>query len=110
MKMKYLIGTACLCVSMNMLSACGDDDTPITDPTDPTEKPDGGNTDNIDVSNMTLKEACKDKFLFGAAVADFQIEENPREEYCLREQEVLRKHFNHLVAEGCMKWSVIHPE
>ena len=50
MKMKYLIGTACLCVSMNMLSACGDDDTPITDPTDPTEKPDGGNTDKMSVT------------------------------------------------------------
>lgn len=107
MKMKYFIGIACLCVGMNMLCACGDDDTLIADPT---ETPDDGNADNIDVSNMTLKEACKDKFLFGAAMSDIHLEENPRDEYYLREQEVLQKHFNHLVAERCMKWEFIHPK
>lgn len=104
-RIKWVI---CLCIGMG-LCGCGGDDTPVTDPTDPTEKPDNGNTGDIDVSNMSLKEACKDKFLIGAAVQGRHVEDSPTESFA-GEQELLKKHFNALVAEGAMKWRSIHPE
>lgn len=112
MKIKYYMYAACLFLGMNLLTACSDDDAPVTEPTDPTEKPDegnNGNTEDIDVSNMTLKEACKDKFLVGAAITYDDVKDNPTD-FWANEQEVLKKHFNALTAEGAMKWNKIQNE
>lgn len=122
MKIKYLtsiIWVACLLFSMTLCYACNDDDTPKDDSEQPTEenpdgKTEGGYLDDvdlsgIDVSNKTLKEVCEGKFLFGAAVQYSHIIDNP-EGSRLGEQALLKKHFNAVVAEGDMKWKVIHPE
>lgn len=109
--------TFCLFLSLILCYACSDDN-PIGDGKQPIELPDeetdGGYLDDIDlssidVSNKTLREVCEGKFLFGAAVQYTQIENDPKD-YNVGEQELLKKHFNALVAEGDMKWKSIHPE
>lgn len=53
----------------------------------------------------TLKEALKDKFLIGAAVNTQQASGKDKVG-----AEVIRKQFNAIVAENCMKSQEIHPE
>ena len=105
MNAKYLIySLLCLSLCVTLSVSCTKD----------TDKPEGdggtGKPDTeIDFSRMTLKEACKDRFLIGAAVTEQHVMENP-EGFWAKEQEVLKKHFNAIVGEGAMKWSTIHPE
>ena len=53
----------------------------------------------------TLKEALKDKFLIGTAVNTQQASGKDKVG-----AEVIRKQFNAIVAENCMKSQEIHPE
>ena len=53
----------------------------------------------------TLKEALKDKFLIGTAVNTQQASVKDKVG-----AEVIRKKFNAIVAENCMKSQEIHPE
>ena len=104
MNMKNIVYEAlslvfCMCLSM----ACAKGDN---------GQPDDGTVPQgpeIDLSDMTLKEACKGRFLIGAAITEQHVMANP-EGFWAKEQEVLKKHFSAIVAEGAMKWKAIHPE
>lgn len=53
----------------------------------------------------TLKDVFKDKFLIGTAMNTWQVAGMDT-----AAQNVVKKHFNSIVAENCMKCEVIHPE
>lgn len=53
----------------------------------------------------TLKDVFKDKFLIGTAMNTWQVAGLDT-----AAQNVVKKHFNSIVAENCMKCEVIHPE
>ena len=53
----------------------------------------------------TLKETVGNSFLIGTAVNTKQSSGNDR-----AAEQIVRNHFNSIVAEGCMKSKVIHPE
>lgn len=104
MNMKNIVyGTLSLvfCMCLSMACAKGDNVQP-----DDGTVPQGP---EIDLADMTLKEACKDRFLIGAAITEQHVMANP-EGFWAKEQEVLKKHFSAIVAEGAMKWKAIHPE
>ena len=109
MKINCLTGAkliAYLFICTNILYACNNGDDTITD--EPAGKTDD-DTENIDTSNMTLKDVIGDKFLFGAAVQFNHVKEQLDDGY-KAEQALLQKHFNAVVAESNMKWANIHPE
>lgn len=53
----------------------------------------------------SLKEVMKDKFLVGVAINKQQAAEID-----IKGDSLIKKHFNSIVAENCMKCEVIHPE
>lgn len=53
----------------------------------------------------TLKEVFQDKFLMGTAINTFQAEETDTASVA-----IIKKHFNSIVAENCMKSEKIQPE
>jgi endo-1,4-beta-xylanase len=52
-----------------------------------------------------LKDAYKDKFLIGVAMNRPQANHQKKEEV-----DLIKKHFNSIVAENDMKWGLIHPQ
>jgi endo-1,4-beta-xylanase len=56
------------------------------------------------VADVTLKEAFKGKFFFGTAINTRQLTGKEPEAV-----EVVKQHFNSIVAENCMKSARIHP-
>ena len=54
---------------------------------------------------LTLKEALDDKFLIGTALNQWQVAGDYPET-----DKLIKRHFNSVVAENCMKSEVIHPE
>lgn len=57
------------------------------------------------IEEPTLKEVFKDKFLMGVAMSTWQVAGLDT-----AATHVVKKHFNSIVAENCMKSEVIHPE
>lgn len=62
-------------------------------------------TPSKQVEEPTLKDVFKDKFLIGTAMNTWQVAGLDAQA-----QEVVKKHFNAIVAENCMKIEEIHPE
>ena len=60
---------------------------------------------NQTYKSQTIKDAVGDRFLIGAALNQRQVVMADNED-----AEIVRKHFNCVVAENCMKSEVIHPE
>lgn len=57
------------------------------------------------IEEPTLKEVFKDKFLMGVAMNTWQVAGLDT-----AATNIVKKHFNSIVAENCMKCEVIHPE
>lgn len=60
--------------------------------------------DETESGSSSLKDALGGKFLIGAALSNRQIAGNSR-----AEMDVVKTHFNSIVAENCMKSGNIHP-
>lgn len=111
MKINKIIWNSMMLLALSCSSifmACSDDTLENTPQGgDGEEQIDGSEEEelpDIDVSNMTLKEAIGDKFLIGAAVQAKHINPPADDDTFIRENEVFKKHFNALVCEGDMKW------
>lgn len=65
----------------------------------------GGNRQTASEKELSLKEALGDKFLVGVAVNTRQASGQDTASAA-----IVRRHFNSIVAENCMKCEVIHPE
>ena len=60
---------------------------------------------NSQEEDATLKDTFKNNYLIGTAVNMWQV--TGKDEKSI---EVLKKHFNSITPENCMKWEKIHPE